>query len=115
MGAAVACADMQPDRRLLDRMAAGDVTAGSELERRYWKTAYALAYGLVLDSRRAERSVDEAFEVVRRAAASGLKYASFPLWLSEVVRACVRASLRSRRAGTGAGVVQYSKQEAADG
>jgi DNA-directed RNA polymerase specialized sigma24 family protein len=53
-----------PDATLLRRMAGRDATALIELERRYGASLYALVYGILMDSDRAERLVAEVFEQV---------------------------------------------------
>jgi DNA-directed RNA polymerase specialized sigma24 family protein len=54
------------DRTLVERIAAGDATALSELQRRHWKRLYALSYGLLADPHAAEQVVARAFEQLWR-------------------------------------------------
>ena len=59
----IAAADrwIHPDQELVARMAAGDTAALDELRTRHGRTAYALAFGILMDSVSAEHAVREAF------------------------------------------------------
>lgn len=59
---------MHPDYDLVARMAGGEVRALDELRARHGRTAYALAFGILMDAAGAEHAVSEAFlEAFRQA------------------------------------------------
>jgi DNA-directed RNA polymerase specialized sigma24 family protein len=92
-----------PDRALLERMAQGDPHAIHELRRRHETSLYALAYSVVFDPDTAEAVVADAFDQVRRLAASFEPEAGTVFgWLSGLTRSRARGLARgytpSRRA-----------------
>lgn len=59
---------MHPDYDLVARMAGGEVLALDELRARHGRTAYNMAFGILLDAAGAEHVVSEAFlEAFRQA------------------------------------------------
>jgi RNA polymerase sigma-70 factor (ECF subfamily) len=92
-------AAIDPDRDALERLVWQDDAALAELYDRHGRTAYALAYRVLLDREAAEEAVQEAFLAVwRRAATYQPERGSVRTWLLTVVRNRAIDALRAREA-----------------
>ena len=87
-----------PDCTLLAWVASGDAAALRELEQRHGGSAYALAYGIVIDPGEADDVVAETFAYVWLSASRFIATAntSVAAWLGEITRSRARALLLSR-------------------
>jgi RNA polymerase sigma-70 factor, ECF subfamily len=84
------------DRRLVERIAAGDPVAHRELTARHRLSVYAQVYVMLIDPIAAEQVVVETFEHAWRSARAYNAAAGSPLaWLSDIAREL--AQRRKRR------------------
>lgn len=81
------------DGDLLRRVVQRDSTALIELERRHRPSLYAQAYGILMDSRLAERVVGEVFAQLWYAAGRCVTKRSLWNWLRELAKDLARAEL----------------------
>lgn len=86
-----------PDQLLVERMAGEDPAALHELRMRYGTTAYAVAYGILVDPEDAEQVVGDAFgQAWRQAGAFNPDADSVTAWLGRMIRMHARARLMAR-------------------
>ncbi|HJQ65479.1 MAG TPA: hypothetical protein VJ816_03835 [Gemmatimonadales bacterium] len=79
--------DLHPDYHLVARIASGEMAALSELQARYERTTYAVAFGILTDPIAAERVVAEAFgEAFRLAAGFTPGELTVVAWLTSLAR-----------------------------
>jgi len=88
---------MIPDYALVERMAADDPIALTELRARHGTTAYALAYSIVFNAVDAEHVVGEAFLEAWRSASSFDRRQTVPAWISAITRSRARDLISARR------------------
>jgi DNA-directed RNA polymerase specialized sigma24 family protein len=81
------------DADLLQRIVRRDSTALIELERRHHASLYAQAYGILMDSNRAERVVREVFAQLWEAAGRFVVRRTLWNWLREMAKDLARAEL----------------------
>jgi DNA-directed RNA polymerase specialized sigma24 family protein len=78
---------MHPDYDIVARMAAGETQALDELRARHGRTAYAMAFGVLLDAAGAEHAVSEAFlEAFRQASRFTPGDLTVVAWLTALTR-----------------------------
>ena len=81
------------DADLLQRIVRRDSTALIELERRHHASLYAQAYGILMDSRLADRVVREVFAQLWHAAGRSVVRRTMWTWLREMAKDLARAEL----------------------
>lgn len=87
MSSPVVTPTIQRDRDLVTRMVAGDTAALDELRARHGRTAYALAFSILMDAGGAEHAVSEAFlEAFRLAARFTPGELTVLAWLTSLTR-----------------------------
>jgi len=84
------------DADLLKRVIQRDSTALIELERRHRASLYAKAYGILMDSTKAERVVQEVFAQLWFAAERFVVRRNLWTWLRMLAKDLARAELMSR-------------------
>ncbi len=84
------------DADLLKRVIKRDSTALIELERRHRASLYAKAYGILMDSTKAERVVQEVFAQLWFAAERFVVRRNLWTWLRMLAKDLARAELMSR-------------------
>jgi RNA polymerase sigma-70 factor, ECF subfamily len=78
---------MHPDYDLVERMAGGEVQALNELRARHGRTAYTMAFGILMDAAGAEHAVSEAFlEAYRQASRFAPGELTVLAWLTALTR-----------------------------
>src|SRR5205809_3366921 len=85
-----------PDAALLRRVIHRDRAALIELERRHRASLYAKAYGILMDSTKAERVVQEVFAQLWFAAERFVVRRNLWTWLRMLAKDLARAELMSR-------------------